>query len=246
MCMVTPDFYKNMNRQKITLSVSKPCNNDWEKMTSNEKGRHCASCKKTVIDFSNHSDKELVEFFKNIPQGICGHIPSYKLDTLLVAQENKSNFLFKKLFWGTAIASWFGLVNKAEAKNAPKPSTEQFAKTSMRSNIEEANKDTSKRAISLTFYDAASKQVIPYVDVTLMLNGSSEESYASSNGVCTIPLTENMIGKSIVLYCSSSEYAGKEFSLKISSLPLNKKIYLTFQPRHIMVNGGLEARPQDR
>src|SRR5580658_5897370 len=113
-----------MNKPKLTLSVPKPCNNDWEKMTANEKGRHCSSCNKTVIDFSNYSDKELVEFFKNIPTGICGHIPKYKLDTLLFARENMNNFFFKKLFWGTAIASWFGLVNKAEAKNAPKPSTE--------------------------------------------------------------------------------------------------------------------------
>ncbi|HXB11541.1 MAG TPA: hypothetical protein VNZ45_06120 [Bacteroidia bacterium] len=232
--------------KKLTLSIAKPCNNDWDEMTANEKGRHCSSCNKTVIDFSTYTDKELVGFFKNIPQGICGHIPKYKLDTLLVAQENKSNFFFKKLFWGTALASWFGLVNKAEAKNTPKPNTELTVKNLAKRNIEAEYKDTLKKSVSLSFYDASSKKVIPYVDVTLMVNGSSEESYAAYNGVCTVPLNENMIGKSIVLYCSSSEYAGKEFALKISSLPMSKKIYLTFQPRHIMVNGGLAARPQDR
>ncbi len=106
-------------------------------MTANEKGRHCASCNKTVIDFSDYTDKELVNFFKTMPEGICGHIPAYKLDTLLMDGTKNRNPFFKKLFWGTAIASWFGVVNKAEATNTPKHNTAQIAKTSVRSLTEE-------------------------------------------------------------------------------------------------------------
>ncbi len=79
-----------------------------------------------------------------------------------------------------------------------------------------------------------------------MVDGSAEESYTSSNGVCNIPLSQSMVGKSIVLYCSSGDYADKQFALKITSLPLSKKIYLTYQKRHVMVNGGLAARNPNR
>src|SRR5690348_5257306 len=103
-------------RQNVTLYIPKPCTQDWDKMTVNEKGKHCESCNKTVTDFSNYSDKELFEFFKNKPEGICGHIPAYKLDTILTAQENKQNTFLKRAFWGTAIASWFGMVTKSDAK----------------------------------------------------------------------------------------------------------------------------------
>jgi len=236
-----------MNTRKLTLFIDKPCNNDWDKMTVNEQGRHCSSCNKTVIDFSNYTDKQLVDFFKNMPEGICGHIPGYKLDTVLVSGDKSRSPFFKKLFWGTAIASWFGLVNKTDAKNPAAPKTVQTTNATLNRNTEMSDKDSLKKAISLSFYDETSKQAIPYVTVTLVVNGSAEQSYAtSSNGVCEISLPGNMLGKKLTFECSATEYTEKQIELKVSSTPVNKKVYLKFEPRRIMVNGGLGMRPMDK
>jgi hypothetical protein len=43
-------------------------------MHPREQGRHCDACDKTVIDFTEKSEKEIAEFFAEHPdQRICGH-----------------------------------------------------------------------------------------------------------------------------------------------------------------------------
>ena len=51
--------------QKLKLKIEKPCHEDWDKMTPNEQGRFCNHCTKNVIDFSEKSDEEVLEFFLN-------------------------------------------------------------------------------------------------------------------------------------------------------------------------------------
>jgi hypothetical protein len=47
----------------IQLHIPTPCSENWNDMTSNEQGRFCQNCQKTVIDFSSKTDKEIFDFF---------------------------------------------------------------------------------------------------------------------------------------------------------------------------------------
>jgi hypothetical protein len=66
--------------KKIHLSIPKPCHENWDAMTQNEKGRFCASCQKTVIDFTNMNDRQLADFFKKPPTSLCGHFYQDQLE----------------------------------------------------------------------------------------------------------------------------------------------------------------------
>jgi hypothetical protein len=59
--------------RKLNLSIPEPCHENWEAMTEVEKGRFCNACQKTVIDFTNMSDRQLAEFFKKPVSNLCGH-----------------------------------------------------------------------------------------------------------------------------------------------------------------------------
>ncbi len=48
----------------IQLYIADPCHENWDNMTSIEKGKFCDSCQKQVIDFTKMSDRELAQFFK--------------------------------------------------------------------------------------------------------------------------------------------------------------------------------------
>jgi len=56
----------------MKISIPQPCHENWREMTPNERGRFCTSCKKTVVDFTGWTDKELTEFFLKSNDGICG------------------------------------------------------------------------------------------------------------------------------------------------------------------------------
>jgi len=66
--------------KKIHLSIPKPCHENWEAMTPSDKGRFCGSCQKTVIDFTNMSDRQLAGFFKKPPRSICGRVYNDQLN----------------------------------------------------------------------------------------------------------------------------------------------------------------------
>ncbi|MEZ4948686.1 MAG: carboxypeptidase-like regulatory domain-containing protein [Saprospiraceae bacterium] len=65
-----------------SISIPKPCHEDWNAMRPNEKGRFCDSCQKTVHDFSSMSDEELIAFFEKKQGSLCGRIDSKKLDRI--------------------------------------------------------------------------------------------------------------------------------------------------------------------
>ena len=57
------------------LKIEKPCHEDWNKMASNELGRHCQLCEKTVVDFTKMSSEEIKEYLlKKSNEKICGRI----------------------------------------------------------------------------------------------------------------------------------------------------------------------------
>jgi len=71
-----------MNR-KISISIPKPCHENWQKMTTLEKGRFCDSCQKQVFDFTKSSDREILRKF-NLEENICGRFLKTQLERDIV------------------------------------------------------------------------------------------------------------------------------------------------------------------
>ncbi|MFN5216561.1 MAG: hypothetical protein ACK5EQ_06780 [Bacteroidota bacterium] len=59
--------------KKMHISVENPCHEDWQKMTPETQGRFCGACEKTVVDFSEMSDAEILLYFsKPKTEKVCG------------------------------------------------------------------------------------------------------------------------------------------------------------------------------
>ncbi len=64
--------------------IQKPCHENWEAMTQEQQGKHCGVCCKTVIDFTNYTDQELITYFtekNNNTDAICGSFSSKNVST---------------------------------------------------------------------------------------------------------------------------------------------------------------------
>ncbi len=85
------------------ITIPKPCHEDWQKMTPNEKGRFCASCTKTVVDFTKKSTKEIQEYLtENKGKRVCGHFYRKQLDSIVIQLPDtvfNTNLSFQKLFF---------------------------------------------------------------------------------------------------------------------------------------------------
>ncbi|WP_042722489.1 hypothetical protein [Flavobacterium sp. B17] len=55
----------------MKLTIPAPCHENWDTMTSEEKGRFCSVCSKTVRDFTASPDEEIINQLTSEPV-ICG------------------------------------------------------------------------------------------------------------------------------------------------------------------------------
>jgi hypothetical protein len=67
--------------KRILLAVDNPCHENWENMSTSEKGRFCGSCQKQVVDFTSMTDAEVASFFKKPSTGsVCGRFMQDQLE----------------------------------------------------------------------------------------------------------------------------------------------------------------------
>lgn len=67
----------------MQLNIPQPCQQNYHDMQPVQEGRFCASCAKRVIDFTNYSNAQLVDFFKKYPNGVCGRLRHDQLQNCL-------------------------------------------------------------------------------------------------------------------------------------------------------------------
>ncbi len=85
----------------MKATIPNPCPAKWEDMRIGQLSRHCFQCKKDVIDFTQFSRDEILEFLlKHNQDGVCGrvnprqldfrHTQYYQVITALRARHNRS------------------------------------------------------------------------------------------------------------------------------------------------------------
>jgi hypothetical protein len=88
----------------ILLHIPEPCRENWDAMTTADKGRHCNSCNKIVVDFSIMSDRQVLDYFKDATGKTCGRFHDDQLQRPLIEPQQKSTK------WNYFIASILGFI----------------------------------------------------------------------------------------------------------------------------------------
>ena len=67
------------------IHIPKPCNENWENMVPEDKGRHCLLCSKTVIDFTGWEATEIAAYLKaQTDTKVCGRFRQEQLTTPVI------------------------------------------------------------------------------------------------------------------------------------------------------------------
>ncbi|MFS4473351.1 hypothetical protein [Chryseobacterium sp. T20] len=100
----------------MKITIPKPCHENWNAMTPDEKGRFCAVCSKTVRDFRRAPDDEIIEAFTNASQKICGNFNPSQLNRDL--HYSHINSLFVKFAVGFILTTGGIISVNAQQKTA--------------------------------------------------------------------------------------------------------------------------------
>ncbi len=78
--------------KKLQLILTNPCSENWDEMQPSKTGRFCDKCDKHIVDLTQKSDAELIEFFKKKKENVCGRLLPAQLHRSIVAPPQKSNW----------------------------------------------------------------------------------------------------------------------------------------------------------
>lgn len=68
----------------IQLRIPSPCHENWANMDPTDKGRHCAACQKTVVDFTTMSDAEVIRYMTQAGPHVCGRLAPDQINRPLI------------------------------------------------------------------------------------------------------------------------------------------------------------------
>lgn len=110
------------------ISIPVPCHEKWNDMTEAEKGRFCAVCQKTVIDFSVMDEQEIIHFFseKKQTENVCGRFKDSQLETHSHSWTDK---ISRKLrYFALALLMAFGIPKISKAQLHQDPNEKHYLK----------------------------------------------------------------------------------------------------------------------
>lgn len=92
--------------------MTNPCSEQWDDMQQAGTGRYCDHCEKNILDLTTKSDAELIQFFKNKKDNVCGRLLSSQLNRKLVLPSSKVSW-----HWLMPLAMGAIVVTPAQAQN---------------------------------------------------------------------------------------------------------------------------------
>jgi hypothetical protein len=131
--------------KKVNISIPKPCHENWEAMTPEDKGRFCSVCTKTVFDLTKATDKEIIEHLKK-DKNACGRFYKNQLSQDLVINKYNSNYWTIFTF---SLVGLFGFGNH----NVYSQVKQDTVQTEKNTDIKDQNNQPKYRKIKGNVYD---------------------------------------------------------------------------------------------
>jgi hypothetical protein len=164
-------------KNKIQITIPKPCHENWLEMSATEKGRFCTNCKKDVIDFTKASDREIILAY-NSNGKLCGRFNSSQINrTIIIPKEKKSIWVIIT----ASIIAFLGIGNQ-EAKAQQNIKTEQTDNKKL-NNTTNTDSDKETRNFKGIVYDD-SKTPLPGVNI--WIKKSKKSTQTNFNGEFSI------------------------------------------------------------
>lgn len=95
-----------MTQRPTLVRIASPCHESWATMTPTATGRHCAACQKTVVDFTQKTDTEILAALRQAAGETCGRLRLDQVGRPLVAPTTAPRW---RIWLGAALAVGGGL-----------------------------------------------------------------------------------------------------------------------------------------
>jgi hypothetical protein len=109
------------------LFIPKPCTEKWDNMQKTQEGKLCDLCSKEVIDFTDWTDSEIIQYFENIPTNIkgktCGRLSKQQVERINQLLQNHASpkpNLWRIFAWAFSVSAFSSIVTLQNLNAAEK------------------------------------------------------------------------------------------------------------------------------
>lgn len=216
-----------MKRQRYLLKIENPCKTDWTSMSGDDTARYCANCSRTVTDFTQLTDDQIIKKIRETKGKICGRLTEKQLHrAYILSEKGNTNTTFPKLLGGLLL---LGLADNLSA-NGIKTETEivkniQIDYDGVQNKKEQptADKDSLKNVIQGQIIDADTKE--PLMFATITIKDKKEGTFSDLNGDFRMVFPDSLINDKLTLEINCIGYVKTEFLINKKDLPLLNKLF---------------------
>ena len=167
---------------KINISIPQPCQENWQEMKAEDKGRFCNSCQKKVFDFTSYSDREIINAFEK-NNNLCGRFLNTQLDRDLIKPKEKSSL------WLATTTALISLVGLNEATAQEKIPTEQTEGNILKGeSIQVTNQEIE---VSGVVIDGSDDRKFPLPGANVVVKGTDKSTQTDFDGKFLIKANVN-------------------------------------------------------
>jgi hypothetical protein len=220
-------------KQPVSIRIEKPCHEDWNAMTPNERGRFCGSCQKTVTDFTAMTDNEILEALQNRSGSMCGQLRGSQLNRVLVQTHLERNkWTLNTAFTALLLAAGTGFMTAQTAPVPTNASTEIRQKYPICPNprMESSGPATEKHVIKAQVIDSTSQHAMPFT--TVMISGTQIRTTTDAEGNFELTIPDSLAGRAITLTILAPGYAAEYLTLNATEINSLRKVVIAFDERH--------------
>ncbi len=213
-----------------TLTIPKPCSEDWNKMSPTQKGAFCKSCSKEVIDFSNTSKMELSRKIKK-GENICGRFKPSQLNTPLPSVHKNQWKRNAAILGFTSVLSVATPMAAQEKEPTPTHQTETIVMGRV------AHQPVIKDSITLRGNVKDHAAIVPGANVYLKGTNYITKTDLNGNFQLTLPNNALLVAETLVI-----SYLGYE-NIEMKVTAQTKFIKAKFLEQELRIMGEISVLP---
>ncbi len=190
--------------RQTSIHIPKPCHEKWDAMTPTATGRHCAACKKTVVDFTQKTDAEILAYFRQMDgRETCGRLSSDQLSRPLLPALQSRPAARWRTWLALAVAAWGLRAGPTAATGTPTAGPRTTAHPHKKANPKHRPAMPALKLLHGTVRDSATHEPLP--GVAIFLKGENRSTMTDEAGNFSLPLPAQRprTGRALVLH-----YAG--------------------------------------
>lgn len=228
-----------MNRS-FKLNIPNPCSEKWNNMDEDGRNKFCQSCQKTIYDFANLSNAEILDKLKKSKEKVCGRFTTEQLNQELKVHGERS-FVSYRIFAGSLLLIGLAATPVFAQGDPIVIETETTdAESQQETTLQEDSTHIGQYHIKGIIREDLTNEPIPFASV--YIKGTDVITTTDFNGQFILYLPDDMVGADLVVGTKMIGYKNSEIPVSSNDFgsSLGLMVELKLVQEETMVIGLIE------